>query len=70
MHSNSLECKYAWERERAGEKKLIDWEDGVFSLLNLCHLSKYTCASHIFHISVQLNIKINVGVQSVIRVII
>ena len=59
-------------RKRASREKknLIDWEDGVFSLLSLCHLSKYTCASHMFHIFVQLNIKTNVGVQSITRVII
>ena len=47
-------------RKRASKekKKLIDWEDGVFSLLSLCHLSKYTCASHMFHISIQLNIRV------------
>ena len=54
-------------RKRASKEKkiLIDREDGIFSLLSLCHLSKYTCASHMFYISVHLNIKTNVGVQSV-----
>ena len=36
---------YARTREREREKRLlflIDWEDGVFGLLTLCHLSK-TC---------------------------
>ena len=39
------QLRYARTRERERKKRLlflIDWEDGVFGLLTLCHLSK-TC---------------------------
>jgi len=46
------------------------WEEGSFWSFKFVSLKQYTCTSHMIHISVQLNSKINVKVQSLTRVIV
>ena len=48
---------------------LSDWEEGVFGLLSSYQLSNLHI-SHILHIFIKCNSKTNVGMQSVIRVIV
>ena len=48
---------------------LIDWKR-VFLSLNCVSLKQKSCASHVLQISIQLNSKTNIGVQSVTNVIV